>query len=68
MSQNLASLSASGASTTCIHAPSARTAASPRRQAFDSEAIQRLYESDDYPMQRPRIEADIWVDVAAALT
>jgi len=24
----------------------------PLRQTFDSDAIQRLYESDDYPMQR----------------
>jgi len=52
MWQDLRSLSASGASTTGIHAPSAPTPQAPLRQTFDSDAIQRLYESDDYPMQR----------------
>src|SRR5262249_36538512 len=53
MSQDLQSLSASGAATTGIHAPVRVRRQAPRRQTFDSDAIQRLYESDDYPMQRP---------------
>jgi hypothetical protein len=39
-----------------------------RRQTFNSDAIQRLYERADYPMQQRRIDAGIWVDAAAAIT
>jgi len=47
----------------CAHRPQA-----PRRQTSNSDAIHRLYERADYPMQQRRIDADIWVDVAAAVT
>jgi hypothetical protein len=70
MSQHLQSFSASGALTPCIHAPRARTAARSSTATFGSDAIQRRCESDDDPMPACaglRIDASIWVDVAAAV-
>jgi hypothetical protein len=69
MSQDLQSLSVSGAATTCIHALSARTAASSRRKlliAMPFNASTRATITQCNGLRR--IDAGIWVDVAAAVT